>query len=378
MTWPSFLLVLSIAVTAPSPAPVDRVVQAEMSALDTRELERFLGSLDAEIRPFLPDFRPSSAQAGQFNPAVMARQLLTKFARELALNAHLLGELVLLAVVCVLLAQLGHTLAAQSLSQLAFYVCYLVMMGLAINTFFATVKLGRAAVGNLVGFMYALLPVVCSLLAAVGAVSTSALFHPLVLAAVVTIGHLVQEVIFPLAVLTAIVTLVSQLAEGFSLTKLAALLRDVTIGVTGVMLAGFVGLVTVRGVAAAATDGVALRTAKYVSGTFVPIVGKGMSDAMETVAGCSLVLKNTVGGMGAWTLIVLTAFPLVKMLVLVAIYRLAAALIQPLGETRLVEALHAISNSFVVLFAVTALVGLAFFLGLTILVALGNLTYALR
>lgn len=378
--WPVLLLALSAASAQPGgePPPIDQVVEAQLSALDTGELEQFLHSLDAEIQPYLPEFRPSPGQVGRLDPANLGRQLLTRLARELALNAHLLGELVLLGVICVLLAQLGNSFAPQGLSRLAFHICYLIMITLAANSFLATVRLGRGAIRDLVGFMYALLPVVCTLLASIGAAATSALFHPLVLAGVAAVGRLVQTVVFPLAMLAAAVTIVSHLSEGFSLSKLATLLRDLAVGLTGATLAGFVGVLTVRGVTAAAADGVTLRTAKYVSGTFVPVVGKGLADAMESVAGCSLVLKNAVGAFGSWTLLVLTAFPLIKILAVVAIYRLAAALIQPLGETRLVEALHAIGNSFLLIFGVTALVGLAFFLGLTILVTLGNLAYALR
>lgn len=377
------LLSLALAAgSAPAPAfepaaAMAEIVQAELDALDTRELEHFLSGLDAEIQPYLPDFRRTAQGKGP-GPADLAARLLRGLARELALNGHLLGELVLLAAICVLLTHLGGSFAAKGLSDLAYYVCYLVMIGLAVKSFAATLGLGRAAVSDLVGFMYALLPVISSLLVSIGAQATSALFHPLIIAAVATTGHLVQTLVFPLAVLTAVVTLVGHVSTGFSLSKLASLLREVTIGATGVILAGFVGLLTVRGVAAAAADGVALRTAKYVSGTFVPVVGKGMSDAMETVAGCTLVLKNALGGFGAWTLVVLTVFPMVKILAVVAIYRLAAALVQPLGESRLAEALHAVGNSLIVIFAVTALVGLAFLLGLTVLVALGNITHALR
>lgn len=373
--WPVLLLALSASAAAP---PADRVVQAEMSAIDFSGIQGFLDGLDQEIRPYMPDYRPNSGGGGGFDPGLLVKRILNKLLGELALNAHLLGELVFLAVLCALLSHLSGSFASQNVSQLAFYVCYLVMMGLAAKSFFASIQLGRAAVDNMANLMYAMLPVVCSLLAAVGAAATSVIFHPLMIGAVTVIARLVQTVIFPLAILTMLVTLVGHLAEGFSLSKLASLLKTVTIGFTGLLLAGFVGLISVRGVAAAAADGVGLRTAKYVSGTFVPIVGKGMSDAMEAVAGCSLLLKNTIGGFGAWSLIVLVAFPLVKILVLVGIYRLAAALVQPLGENRLVEALNAIGGGFTVIFAVTALIGLAFFLGLTILVALGNLSYALR
>ncbi|MGQ9778566.1 MAG: stage III sporulation protein AE [Bacillota bacterium] len=373
-----FWTVLLLFVFVGRSAPVEQVLEAQSKALDTRELESFLSGLEADLRPFLPDFQATVKGKTRFDAAKFLRGLLFRFGREIAMNGHLLAELVFLATLCTLLGHLGQAFAGESLVQLAFYLCYLVLVGLAANSFVATVTLGRAVVRNLVDFVYALLPVISSLLLASGASATGALFHPLILTGAAVVGHLAQTIIFPLAMLTAVVTLVGHLAEGFSLSRLAGLLREITVGITGTVLAAFVGLLTVRGVAATVADGVALRTAKYVSGTFVPLVGKGMAEAMETVAGCTLIIKNALGGFGAWTILVLTAFPLVKILAVVIIYRLAAAFVQPLGADRLGEALQAIGNNLLVIFAVTSLVALGFFLALTILVAVGNLVYALR
>ncbi|NLG84773.1 MAG: stage III sporulation protein AE [Firmicutes bacterium] len=372
----TFLLLFVLA--GPPAAPVAQIVEAQSKALDTRELESFLAGLDAEIRPYLPDFRATIKGKAGFDLPGLLRSLLFRFGREIALNGHLLAELVFLAALCAFLGHLGSSFAGESLAQLAFYLCYLVLVGLAANSFVATLMLGRTAVKNLVDFVYALLPVISSLLLASGASATGALFHPLILTGAATVGHLAQTVLFPLAMLTAAVTLVGHLAEGFSLSRLAGFLREATVGITGTGLAVFVGLLAVRGVAAAAADGVALRTAKYVSGTFVPLVGKGMAEAMETVAGCTLIVKNALGGFGAGAILVLSAFPLVKILAVVVIYRLAAALVQPLGPDRLGEGLQAIGNNLLVVFAVTSLVALAFFLALVVLVAMGNLVYALR
>ena len=46
----------------------------------------------------------------------------------------------------------------------------------------------------------------------------------------------------------------------------------------------FVGILTVQGVAGTVADAVGLRTAKYMTSAFVPVVGKVLSDAVETVA----------------------------------------------------------------------------------------------
>ena len=41
-----------------------------------------------------------------------------------------------------------------------------------------------------------------------------------------------------------------------------------------------------------------MRTAKFLSGTFIPVVGGMFADAVEVVIGSALILKNAVGLLG--------------------------------------------------------------------------------
>jgi len=76
--------------------------------------------------------------------------------------------------------------------------------------------------------------------------------------------------------------------------------------------------------------------------------------------------------------ILLCAYPALKILVVAFIYRLAAAFAQPLGQDRLAESLQEIGKTVMVIFATVAVVGLMFFFCLTILIGLGNLTAVMR
>lgn len=79
------------------------------------------------------------------------------------------------------------------------------------------------------------------------------------------------------------------------------------------------------------TDGITLRTAKFITGNFIPVLGRMFTDATDTVISASLLLKNTVGILGVAILICIAAFPAIKVLSLAFIYKLAAAILQPLG-----------------------------------------------
>ncbi len=103
-----------------------------------------------------------------------------------------------------------------------------------------------------------------------------------------------------------------------------------------------------------------------------------LADAVDTIAGCSLFIKNAMGIVGVLAIFFLCALPVVKILSAAVMYRLAAALLQPLGAKELGESLHLMGNCLFLVFAAVAAVGLMFFIALTIIVGLGNFTVMLR
>jgi stage III sporulation protein AE len=69
---------------------------------------------------------------------------------------------------------------------------------------------------------------------------------------------------------------------------------------------------------------------------------------------------------------------MLKILSLVIVYKVAAAVTQHFGEEQLAEALDGIGGALTLVFACVAVTGLIFFLAIAVIVLLGNLTVALR
>lgn len=88
---------------------------------------------------------------------------------------------------------------------------------------------------------------------------------------------------------------------------------------------------TIQGMTAATIDGVSIRTAKFAVDSFIPVVGGFLSDAVETIVGCSLLIKNAVGAFGLISLFSIIAFPALKVISLVLIYKVCAAVIEPVA-----------------------------------------------
>ncbi len=344
--------------------------QRELSeSLNLTQLNRFLESLDDDVQKLLPRLDPASwDQTGpKLNINYWGQQIGSFFLKEIIFNLKLAGQLLLLAAALAILQNLRHAFEAETVSQLAFGVCFLVVMGLVFNSFRITFAIARETVEEMNNFMYAISPVLFSLITAGGGVTTATIVHPLLMSSVGFVGGLINTIVLPLILFGGALGLVDHLVEGFNFDKIAGLFKTVALGLLGLAMAIFIGLITIRGFAASVADTTALRTAKYFSNTFLPVVGGVLADTMEMTANCSLILKGGLGIYGLIVIVLIVAFPLAKILAVVTIYQLTGALIQPLGSRRLADALQTVSGTFLSLFGAVAVVALMFFITLAIL-----------
>lgn len=292
-----------------------------------------------------------------------------------------LGALMLAVMLPVLLASLvTHTLAAdgQAVSALGRNVCFVIVMVPVVLCVFDELTHARNTITDMTQRMGQLLPMLLTLLTAVGGSASSAFLHPVVVAASGSMVVLAREVILRLVMCTCAVTTVNHLSDRAHLTRMAHLLRGAVCWLLGVSFTVFLGAMSVQGVCSASIDGVAIRAAKYAVDNFVPVVGGMFSDTMDTLVGCTLIVKNALGVAAMLVLAATLMSPLLRTLAVVAVLKLSAAILEPVADGEIVRAIGDFSGT-IVLFLITMLcVGTMYFLLIVQLVLVGNLTVMLR
>src|SRR5699024_8250412 len=96
----------------------------------------------------------------------------------------------------------------------------------------------------------------------------------------------------PILLLSALLLIISSLNENYQVSHLANLLRNIGMGIMGVFLTVFLGVLSVQGSVSAIQDGIAMKTAKFITGNFIPVVGRTFTDAADTILSATLLLKN--------------------------------------------------------------------------------------
>lgn len=345
-------------------------------------VEKYWSELQEEMDEFLPAWQIGEIWGGEGSGTIPYKEFCRGLGRyllaEVVDNLGLLGQLLFLAVAAALLKSLQGAFSQEEVARLTEAVAFFVLLGLALKSFTLVVETGRSTVGSMVDFMLALLPVLFTLLASLGHITLVTLFHPFIIFAVHFIASLVSNVIFPLIFCATILYLANHLSSHFKINRLADFFRDCSIFGLGLLLTLFIGLMTIQGVAGGIGDAIALRTAKFLTGAIIPVVGGILTDTVETVVSYSLLIKNGATIAGLIILALMVIFPLLKILALVAVYKFCGAIIQPLGETTLGETLQTMSESLTLIFAAVATVALVFFIGIAMLIGASNATVMLR
>ncbi len=375
-------LILGSSVAWATPAEPELPLDL-LESTSVNNVNHFIQTVNHELNEDIPQLTAETikdiAMKGlSFNWQAISSKFISYLFKELAANIHLMGKLLFLAVLCALLQNLQNSFDQSAISLLAYSVCFIFLCVIALSAFYQGLTLARETVGNMVGFMEALLPLLLSLLAGVGALTSVALLTPLMLLVVGVTSVVVKDIILPLLFLTAVLECVNYLSGKYKLTNLTGVLKQAGMMTLGFVLVVFIGIVSIQGVAGSIADGLTLRTAKYATATFIPVVGKMFADTVELVMGASLLLKNAVGIFGVLSISLLCALPLIKLISLVIVLKIAGALIQPMGDEKMAKCLDAMGNNLLLLFGAVLTVALMFFLIITMIIGAGSVALMLR
>ena len=230
----------------------------------------------------------------------------------------------------------------------------------------------RKSIQSLVGFMNSLIPILITLCIATGSIVSANMLQPILLFIITFMGNFITGIIIPLVLISTSLGIVSKISDRIQVDKLSKFFKTGVVWILGVTLTLFVGLVSIEGTLSSSVDGVTAKTAKAAVSSFIPVVGKILGDAVDTVIGCSSILKNATGIVGIIILIGIAIGPVIKLTILMAIYYLGAALCQPIADDKIIKLLEQMGDTFKTLLAIMCSLSVMFIIGTTLVIKISN------
>lgn len=293
--------------------------------------------------------------------------------KEITGNSRLLVELLFIGLLCAVLQNIQSSFENESTAKIAYYACFLIMVMIIIKSFALTIQLGRDTINNMIEFINAMMPPLMFLLASVGGFASAAALDPIMMFVIKITSDIIRDIVLPMTILVVILNIVNTMSDTIKISKLAGLVKQINLWVLGFIMTVFVAFVTIRSSASATLDQVTLKSAKFAVDNFIPVIGKALSDAITTVAGYSLILKDAVSIVGLVIMLFICVFPLIKIIIISLIYKFVGAVMEPVVDKKVVDCLTAAGNSFTIIFACVLSVAIMFFIFITIIASTGRL-----
>lgn len=173
-----------------------------------------------------------------------------------------------------------------------------------------------------------------------GSITSAGVVQPVLLFLINFIGNMISKVLLPLILVGTALGIISKVSDRVQISKLSKYFKSTTIWALGIALTLFVGILSLEGSLTSSVDGITAKTAKAAVSNFIPVVGKILGDAVDTVIGCSNILKNAVGLVGVIVVIGICIVPIMKLAILMATYYLASALVEPIADEKIISLLR--------------------------------------
>lgn len=309
---------------------------------------------------------------GEVDNSTFAKRILNLLGKEVTTNVKSIVSILAIIIIHSVLKSISESLENDGISKLIYYVQYILIVTIIMANFSDIIKLVQDTTSNLLGFMNMLVPLLVTLMLYTGSITTSTIIEPIVLFMVNFIGNMIQNLIIPLVLIFTSLVVISKISDRVQIDKLSKFLKSGIVWFLGIVLTIFVGVVSLEGTLSSSVDGITAKTSKAVVSSAIPVVGKILGDAVDTVLGCGVVLKNAVGLVGVIIIIGICIMPILKLTVLTASYKLLSALVQPIADKPITSLLEQIGDIFKIFLGILSAMSFMLIIGTTLVLKMSN------
>lgn len=314
----------------------------------------------------------NSAISGNIDNKLLGKSILNLLGKETIVSIKVIVSIIVIIIIHSVLKSISEGLENKGIAQITYYVQYILIVTLVMTNFSNVITMVKDSVNNLVGFSNSLIPLLMTLILSTGSIVSVNILQPVLLFIITFIGNFINTVIIPLTLVSTALSIVSKISDRIQLDNLSKFFKSSVVWILGVVLTLFVGLVSLEGSLSSTVDGITAKTTKAAVSSFIPVVGKILGDAVDTVIGCTTILKNAVGIVGVIVVIGICILPIIKLVLLMTTYYIGSAVCQPIADKKIIDLLSQMGDTFKILLAILCSMSVMIIIGTTLVIKISN------
>lgn len=313
---------------------------------------------------------------GEIGTAVRSglRELEKRLCSEVRENGVWMAQIMVLGLVGAVFSNFSGVFTGNQLSEAGFYVIYLLIFLLLSSSFLNGVKIAGDLLEKLVELIQALAPAFFMAVSFAGGSAFAAVGYTWMLCSISLVEWLFLRLFLPASQVYVLLALAGHLVKEDIFSRMTVLLeRGICWGVKAVM--GIIlGVHVLQGMVTPYADSMKTASLQRVI-RVIPGIGQSAAAVSQLILGSGVLIKNTIGVAGAVVLFLISAIPLLKLLLLYLFCQGAAAVLQPVCDRRIVACIGAVGTGVRLLLLIAGAALLLFCLSIGLICMMANVPY---
>ena len=260
------------------------------------------------------------------------------FFYQLDQEKELFVKLILLILLSAVFTSFAEVFENNQIGDISFFVVYLLFFTILMDSFSKMSSSLEKTISWMTEMMKGLAPAYYMTVCAASGAASAVVFYEGVLLMVWGIQWLLLTVLLPASGMYVLLQLVNSLSREEMLGKMAELLNTAVSWGLKSLLAAVVGLQIIRNLVAPVMDSVKRGLLSKAAGA-LPGVGNAVNMVTELVVTSAVLVRNCLGVVILVVFVLIGAGPMLHYGILSLLYRLLAAVAQPVSDRRMVRAL---------------------------------------
>ena len=191
---------------------------------------------------------------------------------------------------------------------------------------------------NILGYIMQIVSTfLLGILMATGKITSTGIVEPLLLFIANFICFATEYIIIPFFTISVSINIVSRISENIKMDNLSSIFRKSSLYIFTTIIGIFLFVLSMESSVTKSIDSMYFKTAQNMVSNFVPVVGKFLSDSLDTVLGATEAIGKVGGIVALIATIIIVSIPIIKLILVIVLYNILIAISEPINEDKSIE-----------------------------------------
>lgn len=347
----------------------DSIIESQIEELN---IDKFISEtnniIDEDIN--FEDIFSKSIQ-GKSSSNIIVKIIGTLLGKELREALKIITSILIIIILHGILKSISENLGNQQTGKIGYFIQVIMLITILIKVYSRLLELVKNTLETFSNFIYTLIPFFVSTIISTGNITTATKIQTIILVATNIITTFISNVVIPIIIIATVIGIISNISDDINMNKIAKYMKSSIIWILCTLLTIFTCFLSIESSLGQGVDQMTTKTTKTAVSTFVPVVGKILGDTVESVLGCTNLIKNAVGAVGVIAIIIIGLLPIIRIGITMMFLYLAGGIAEIIADKKIVYVLEQMGDSCKVLLASLATVTVMLIIGLTISMKMG-------